>query len=142
MSPKKSNYCSYHGVMSKRKNTTPTPFSLRLTVEERAFLEERAGSMPLGAYIRKCLFENPAPRIKRKRVTKDQKQLAQILGFISATRIPNNLNQIAKAINTGSLIITEDVHRDINTACDDLEFIKKAITHALGFNDDGDFHDY
>ena len=124
--------------MSKK----PTPFSLRLTQAERAFLEERAGSMPLGAYIRKCILEDPAPRIKRKRITKDQKQLAQIMGFISATRIPNNLNQIARAINTGSIIITEDTHRKINDACDDIQFIKKTIAHALGFNEDGDIHDH
>jgi len=42
------------------KKKTP-PFSLRLTFEERARLEELAGDMPLGAYIRR----NHPKRVKQ-----------------------------------------------------------------------------
>ena len=35
-----------------KNNKIPTPFSPRLTFEERAALEQSAGSQPLGAYIR------------------------------------------------------------------------------------------
>lgn len=113
----------------------PTPFSLRLTAAERAILEHKAGTMPLGAYIRMCLFDKPTPRIKQRRIAQDQKQLAQLMAFISATRIPGNLNQIAKAINSGTIIISEDIERDIKQACEGIEFIKAAITKALGFQD-------
>lgn len=91
--------------------------------------------MPLGAYIRMCLFDKPTPRIKQRRIAQDQKQLAQLMAFISATRIPGNLNQIAKAINSGTIIISEDIERDIKQACEGIEFIKAAITKALGFQD-------
>ena len=35
----------------------PPPFSLRLTYEERAFLEAEAGGKPLGAYERLPAFD-------------------------------------------------------------------------------------
>lgn len=41
---------------SSKNNKIPTPFSLRLTFEERAALEQEAGDEPLGAYIRKKLL--------------------------------------------------------------------------------------
>lgn len=41
----------------------PKPFSLRLSFDERARLEQDASGMALGAYIRERLFgENVAPR--------------------------------------------------------------------------------
>jgi len=44
----------------------PTPFSLRLSFEERARLERDAAGMSLGAYIRERLFgEDAAPRKTR-----------------------------------------------------------------------------
>jgi len=118
-----------------KKNPT-APFSLRLTARERALLEYKAGTMPLGAYIRMCLFDKPTPRLKQRRIAQDQKQLAQLMAFISATRIPGNLNQIAKAINSGTIIVTEDIERDIKQACEGIEFIKSAITKVLGFQEE------
>ena len=44
----------------KSEKRNPPPFSLRLTFEERARLERDAGDMPLGAYIRSRLFDQPA----------------------------------------------------------------------------------
>lgn len=121
--------------MRNKKNPT-APFSLRLTARERALLEYKAGTMPLGAYIRMCLFDKPTPRLKQRRIAQDQKQLAQLMAFISATRIPGNLNQIAKAINSGTIIVTEDIERDIKQACEGIEFIKSAITKVLGFQEE------
>lgn len=123
--------------MRNKKNPT-APFSLRLTARERALLEYKAGTMPLGAYIRMCLFDKPTPRIKQRRIAQDQKQLAQIMAFISATRIPGNLNQIAKAINSGTIIVTEELEHDIKQACEGIEFIKAAITKALGFQEENE----
>jgi len=47
---------------NKQRKTTPPPFSLRLTFEERAQLEREAGDMPLGAYIRSRLFNTATAR--------------------------------------------------------------------------------
>src|SRR3546814_6265706 len=60
----------------------PAPFSLRLTFEQRAQLEQDAGGMSLAAYIQSRLFdsENPAPRRRGKRPVKDSQALAQAIG--------------------------------------------------------------
>ena len=56
MTDSMSNMFEKNGAASK-KDSTSAPFSLRLTFEERALLEQAAGDMPLGAYIRSKLFE-------------------------------------------------------------------------------------
>ena len=38
--------------VKSRKRKRPAPFPLRLNPDERAWLERKAGSRPLGAYIR------------------------------------------------------------------------------------------
>ena len=42
--------------MSEYQNRYPNPFSLRLTFDERATLEQDATGMALGAYVRERLF--------------------------------------------------------------------------------------
>ena len=47
------------------KGKTPPPFSLRLSFEERAKLEEAANGLPLGAYVKAKLFESDLPKVRR-----------------------------------------------------------------------------
>jgi hypothetical protein len=77
---------------------TPAPFSLRLTFEERAALEQAAGDMPLGAYIRAQVFKDGKTRKRRryKRPVKDHQALGQLLGALGEARLANNLNQLAR----------------------------------------------
>ncbi len=42
------------------------PFSLRLTFEERARLEEAANGLPLGAYIKAVLFDGDLTKVRRR----------------------------------------------------------------------------
>ena len=90
-----------------KNSKLPTPFSLRLTFEERAALEQSAGNRPLGAYIRSKLFGGTeAPRKRRSRTRKplkDEKALGELLGKLGESRLASNVNQLAKAANSGSL---------------------------------------
>lgn len=119
----------------KSERRAPPPFSLRLTFEERARLEADAGDMPLGAYIRSRLFDRPAsdrrPR-QIKRPVKDHKALASLLGELGKSRIANNLNQLAKAANTGSLPVAQDVHRAILDSCNSIQVMRNLLLAALG----------
>jgi hypothetical protein len=76
---------------------TPAPFSLRLTFEERAALEQAAGDMPLGAYIRDQVLRDGTARKRRryKRPVKDHQVLGQLLGALGEALLANNLNQLA-----------------------------------------------
>lgn len=65
------------------------PFSLRLTPEERAQLEQDAVGMSLGAYIRSRLFDDSVPkrRIRSKHPVKDHQELAKVLAELCRSRL-------------------------------------------------------
>lgn len=119
----------------KSERRAPPPFSLRLTFEERARLERDAGDMPLGAYIRSRLFDQPAgdrPSRKAKRPVKDQQALASVLGELGKSRIANNLNQLAKAANSGSLPLTPETEKSLHEACAGVQWLRMTLMQALG----------
>lgn len=119
---------------AKRQATAPAPFSLRLTEAERAALEAQADGQPLGAYIRARLLEDTGQaRRSRRRPVKDDEALARLLAELGQARLANNLNQLAKAANTGSLPITPETVQAILTACQDVRTMRACIMAALGF---------
>lgn len=114
------------------------PFSLRLTFEERAKLERSAGSIPVSAYVKSLLFAEDAPhyRSRRKAPEADEKLLAEVLACVGASRIANNLNQLAKAANTGTLYFDADTKADIKRACDDINAMRHLLMRALGVGEE------
>ena len=111
----------------------PPPFSLRLTHEEKERLKAEAGKQPLGAFIRmKLLGDNVANRRARRAVVADEAALARVLALMGQSRVANNLNQLAKLANSGSLFVDDDVRVDLNEACRDIKDIRKDLMAALG----------
>jgi Bacterial mobilisation protein (MobC) len=109
------------------------PFSLRLTTEEKALLARQAGSVPLGAYIRSQLLGNAAAKRREARMpVKDQKALGQLLGALGTAKLANNLNQLAKAANTGSLAVTPETEKALQDACRDVAWMRARLVAALG----------
>jgi hypothetical protein len=122
------------------KAKTPAPFSLRLTFEERARLERDSAGMSLGAYIRGRLFgENVAPRKARGNTpVKDHQALGRVLGALGGSRLSQNLNQLAKAVNTGSLPVTPETERDLREACVAVAVLRAELMRALGASAGGE----
>lgn len=122
---------------SNKNRSLPTPFSLRLTFEERAALEQSAGNRPLGAYIRSKLFDGTeAPRKRRSRTRKprkDEKALGELLGKLGESHLASNVNQLAKAANSGSLPVTPDTEKALHNACDDVRTMRILLMKALGY---------
>jgi len=112
---------------------TIPPFSLRLTFEERAKLERDAAGMALGAYIRSRLLdpETVAPRKRGKFPVKDHQALAQLLGLLGQSRLANNVNQLARAANTGSLAVTPDTEEALISATADINHMRQLLIQAL-----------
>lgn len=112
---------------------TIPPFSLRLTFEERAKLERDAAGMALGAYIRSRLLdpEMVAPRKRGKFPVKDHQALAQLLGLLGQSRLANNVNQLARAANTGSLAVTPDTEEALMSATADINHMRQLLIQAL-----------
>ena len=80
-------------------------FCIRFTEQERKSLEQAAGDRALWAYIRWLIFKDqlPAIRTRNKKPVKDHKQLSELIAVLSQSRIASNINQLAKAANSGSL---------------------------------------
>ena len=122
-----------HNAVHKGRLGTPPPFSLRLTAEEKAALRRAAGTMPLGAYIRsKLLGEGSYQRAPRRSPVQDDRALAQLLGELGKARLSNNLNQLAKAANSGSLAVTPETEQAIQDACRDVQWMRARLIAALG----------
>jgi hypothetical protein len=96
----------------------PTPFSLRLTREERAQLNARAGAQPLGAFIREQLLgDNVKKRRKSRKPRVGDQKLSFVLSLLGEQRIASNLNQLARHANMGTLDFDDDVLEEIQEAC-------------------------
>jgi Bacterial mobilisation protein (MobC) len=109
------------------------PFCLRLTFEERAKIEHDAAGMSVGAYIRSRVLDPKtiAPRKRGKFPVKDHQALAKLLGLLGQSRIANNLNQLAKAVNSGSLPVTPETENHIVAATQAIDQMRNLLIEAL-----------
>ncbi len=107
--------------------------SFRLTETELALLDSQAGPLPLGDYIRHCLFAVPDAR-KRvfRRPVRDAEALGQVLDALGRSRLPQNVNQLTKAAHSGSLPVTPETEQALQEACRALLEMRQSLTQALG----------
>ena len=120
-----------------RRKEPPSPFSLRLSTEERAYLIRQAGSRPLGTYIRERLLGDKAEKRRTFRKPKiDDKQIAQILAELGASRLSSNLNQLAKSANMGTLDVSRNVEQELQDSCGAVLAMRDALLSALGLKTD------
>jgi hypothetical protein len=109
------------------KRARTAHLTIRLTPDERATIDgaaDRAGLTP-GSHARQVLLGAPAPRQVR-RPPVERRELARLLGEIG--RVGSNLNQIAKAANSGDGI---DV-RALDWTLAALHVVRDAVLKALG----------
>ncbi|MDE8653854.1 hypothetical protein [Novosphingobium album (ex Liu et al. 2023)] len=116
------------------KKKRDAPLSLRLSRDERARLERDAASMTLGTYIKWRLFdgETPPPRTRGKAPVRDHALLSRLLALLGGQRLAANLNQLAKAANSGSLPIAPETETALRQACHDIADIRRMLMQALG----------
>lgn len=116
-----------------RCRRTTLPISLRVTFAEKAQLEQDAAGMSLSSYIRWRLFDphNPPPKTRGKFPVKDHQALTKLMGLLGQSRIANNLNQLARSANTGSLLLDEPTERMIVEARDDIAEMRRLLMDAL-----------
>lgn len=124
----------------KKIKPATRPFSIRLTDDEKRLLIERAGELSLGTYVRGLILRDGEcqvrRRIRRSRTpTRDDVALARVLAALGQSRIANNLNQIAKAVNIGVLPVTPETDYEIAEACSAVIGMRRELMHALGLLD-------
>lgn len=93
-----------------------------------------AQGMPLGKFIRSKLFDgNSAPRRTKGRFpVKDEKALSKLLGVLGQSRIANNINQLARAANLGSLPVNIETQKKLDDACRAIFWIRQQLILSLG----------
>lgn len=111
-----------------------SPFSLRLSAEERARLERDAAGMSLGAYIRWRVFDpaSPPPKSRGKFPVRDHAALSRLLGQLGASRLASNLNQLAHAANSGSFPVTPQTEAALRRSLSEIGEMRKLLVAALG----------
>lgn len=118
----------------KGEDRRPAPFSLRLSFEERQRLEKQAAGMSLSAYVKDRLFGPDAPgrQTRGKTPVKDHELLGKLLGQLGASRLPQNMNQLAKAANIGTLPVNDETTCELNRACENIAAMRWMLMEALG----------
>ena len=122
---------------NNRSDQYPAPFSMRFTKDERKSLELAAAGRPLAAYIRWLIFKEDMPEMPKKRTrgetaSNDHKQLAQLLGALGKSRIANNINQLAKAANSGSLPVSKEIIKALNESVAAIKWMRETLIKGMG----------
>jgi len=123
--------------MTNLQKNLNSPITFRVSVEERALLERWAAGSSVSGYIREHLFDESIPkrRTRGKFPIKDHKIISQLLGELRRTKIPNNLNQIARAINCGNVIFSPELRTVILNGCADIADMRRMLMNGLGFGE-------
>jgi len=126
--------------MATDKKKLTSPFCMRFTHEERKTLELAAGNRPLAAYIRWLIFkeEIPMARTRGKKPIKDHEKLAKLLAMLGQSRIASNINQLAKAANTGSLPVNDEITQSLNEAVAAIRWMRENLIKAMGLKPQSD----
>jgi len=102
---------------------------IRWTDDEFSAISEKAdkAGLAVAAFMRAVALGDPGPRAQR-RPPADHKALRQILGELG--RVGNNINQIARALNSGESASLPDLREALRVYLE----IRNRIFDALGKN--------
>lgn len=129
----------------KTKNRKrPLPISIRVTKEEKAHLQQMAGSSAVSAFIRHQLFGDEVTK-RPKRYTKkqykpniDHTEIARLLGTFGESELARSIIALSMAAQAGDLDTSPEVFCKLERACDDIHEIKVALIMALGVKPQGE----
>ena len=123
-------------VRPKRKG--PAPFPIRLSPEERAYLERKAGSRPLGTYIRaRLLGEGAEPRKPVRAPSVDYALLGRVLGVLGESELARHLCLLAVAAEAGRVNLAEADRTALRDACAAVTEMRALLVKALGLRSGG-----
>lgn len=122
-------------MTDRRPRIRPANVSLRLKEGDRACLESAARDhgLSMNAYVRWRVFDpsSPPPRPRKRLARLDEKFAAQVLALLGQSRIPNNLNQIAKLANVGALDLTPEVLAELMEVLEHIRDLRRLAYLAM-----------
>ena len=116
-------------------NKPLSPFTLRLSPQERAQLAKLAQEMNMSqaAFIRAKVFDGLLLKQKPNSAVLDHQMLAQLLMMLGDSRIANNLNQLAKHANCGTLELdNKALEAQLNESYEAVMWMRQSLLQALG----------
>jgi len=113
------------------------PLSLRLTATQRRELERRAGRKSLSDYIRMQLFaaNDNTPNLDPSLPLNRYQALARILAKLGQNGASKNLQALAEAARSGSLVLDEESKAALLQASADIAEIKSLLMQSLGIKE-------
>lgn len=122
----------------KPKRHRSSSLSIRVSDEERAILERKAGKRSLGAYVReKVLGDEQTPR--RKSAGKpaiDAVLLGQLLGKLGQSEQVSVLFLLLAAAEKQRVVLTETERAALYDACEGVREVRANVMGALGLRGD------
>ncbi len=111
----------------RRKSVKFTlPVSIRVTAEEKAKLQQMAGTLAVSAYIRRRLFGDMAAvrpkqyQEKPRQPKIDHVEIARLLGMFGQSELARSMLALSLAVQAGELEASPEVEHQIGRACDDI----------------------
>ncbi|WP_217356609.1 hypothetical protein [Ruegeria sp. HKCCA0370] len=122
----------FNAVAAASPKKRDAPFSLHLSFEEKTALKNMAAGEPLGAYIKAVLFDEARTGVRRSKTPAcDGQAVGRALGELGKSRLSQNLNQLARAVNMGALPVTPETEAEIQDACRAVKDMRDALMDAL-----------
>jgi hypothetical protein len=119
------------GSRVRRKSST-RPFSIRLSETERHQLEQAAGTVPLGTFVRaRLLGERPTRRTARRPIG-DTVTLGKILAAMGQSGLASSLTDLATAARLGTIALTPELEAALEAAFAEVRDIRRLLLRALG----------
>jgi len=132
INPLPAEFCAVTSKSNGSDEFAP-PFSIRLTHNQRNKLAADAKGKPLGVHVRSLIFEDDGSlRPRNFRRVNDAEALGKALALLGRTRLSSNLNQLAKAANSGALPVTVEVTQELLDACENISEIRTLLIKATG----------
>lgn len=90
--------------------------------------------MPLAAYIKAILFAGDLPQVRRRNTNpiEDHQALGRVLAALDRSSLSSNLNQLARAVNTGTLPVHAETEAELMSACHEIKALRADLLRALG----------
>ena len=121
------------GPSKPKTRQRPAPFPIRLSPDERAYLEGKAGNRPLGAYIRsELLGDAEAPRKTTRKPPIDFVLLGRVLGMLGKSDQVTCLFLLLAAAESEHVRMTETERTVLHEACADVREMRTALIKSLG----------
>ena len=126
---------------TKRRQQRKRPYSLsvRLSDDEHALLKRKAGSRPLGAYLRqRALGEQEEPRRKtRAKPPLDAALLGRMLGLLGKSDQVKCLFLLLAAAEAERINLKAQERAALHAACADIDEMRSILIKALGLKSGG-----